>query len=101
MARIVITTFGSSGDLNPFLALALGLRARGHDVVFAIEEGFLASVESAGFAVRPMAGDAMGTMARYTEEIVSSTTPLKSVQILVEKYLVPTLRPKVADLRSA
>ncbi len=28
MARMVLTTFGSSGDINPYVALALGLRAR-------------------------------------------------------------------------
>ena len=33
--RVVVTTFGSLGDLHPYLALALGLRARGHDVVVA------------------------------------------------------------------
>jgi rhamnosyltransferase subunit B len=101
MARIVITTFGSSGDLNPFLALALGLRASGHDVVFAVEEGFRASVESAGFPVRPMTGDAMGTMSRYTDDIITKSTPVQSVRILVEKYLAPTLRAKIADLRAA
>jgi UDP:flavonoid glycosyltransferase YjiC (YdhE family) len=30
MARILITTFGSYGDLHPYLALALGLEQRGH-----------------------------------------------------------------------
>jgi len=37
MARIVITTFGSTGDLNPFIALGLALRSSGHDVLFAVE----------------------------------------------------------------
>ncbi len=37
MARIVITTFGSIGDLNPFVALGLALRSNGHDVLFAVE----------------------------------------------------------------
>ena len=40
MARILITTFGSSGDLNPFVAIGLGLRERGHQVTFAIEGNF-------------------------------------------------------------
>ncbi len=35
MARIVVTTFGSTGDLNPFIALGFALRSRGHDVLFA------------------------------------------------------------------
>jgi hypothetical protein len=40
MARIVITTFGSTGDLNPFIALGLALRSNGHDVLFAVEANF-------------------------------------------------------------
>jgi UDP:flavonoid glycosyltransferase YjiC (YdhE family) len=35
MARIVITTFGSTGDLNPFVALGFALRSSGHDVLLA------------------------------------------------------------------
>ncbi len=38
MARIVLTTYGSSGDLNPIVALGLGLQARGHAVLIAVEE---------------------------------------------------------------
>ena len=33
--RVVLTAIGSLGDLNPYLALALGLQARGHDAVVA------------------------------------------------------------------
>jgi hypothetical protein len=28
--RIVFTTYGSLGDLHPYLAIALGLKAHGH-----------------------------------------------------------------------
>ena len=33
--RICVTTFGSEGDIHPYLALAAGLRDAGHEVVFA------------------------------------------------------------------
>ena len=33
MSKILITTAGSLGDLHPYLAIALGLRQRGHEVV--------------------------------------------------------------------
>jgi len=35
MPRIVLATFGSYGDVFPFLALGCGLRARGHEVCVA------------------------------------------------------------------
>ena len=31
--RVVVTAFGSLGDLHPYLAIALGLKSRGHEVV--------------------------------------------------------------------
>jgi UDP:flavonoid glycosyltransferase YjiC (YdhE family) len=37
MACTIVTTFGSTGDLNPFVALALALRSNGHGVMFAVE----------------------------------------------------------------
>ena len=51
--RIVMTTFGSLGDLNPFIAVAHGLQERGHDVVIATGEGSRAHVESANIAFHP------------------------------------------------
>jgi UDP:flavonoid glycosyltransferase YjiC (YdhE family) len=36
MARIVLTSFGSFGDVNPYIGLALALKARGHTPVVAM-----------------------------------------------------------------
>src|SRR5262249_34135684 len=36
--RIVLSAFGSLGDLHPYLAIALGLRDRGHEAVVATSE---------------------------------------------------------------
>ena len=54
--RIAVTTFGSLGDLHPYLALALGLRARGHDVIVATGECYRNKIGALGLgfaAVRP------------------------------------------------
>jgi rhamnosyltransferase subunit B len=54
--RVVVTTFGSLGDVYPYLALALGLRARGHEVVVATGRCYQARIEALGLgfaAVRP------------------------------------------------
>jgi len=101
MARIVITTFGSSGDINPYVALGLGLRSRGHDIVFAVEDGFREVVASAGFSVHHLTGDAMSALGPHLDELLGKTNPLKSMHVLVEDYLVPTLRPRIRDLLAA
>jgi UDP:flavonoid glycosyltransferase YjiC (YdhE family) len=51
---IVITTFGSFGDLHPYLAIALGLAARGHRVKIATGEAYRAKVESEGIEFHPV-----------------------------------------------
>src|SRR5262249_57217005 len=54
--RIVVTTLGSLGDLHPYVALALGLQARGHDVIVATGECYGRKIKALGLgfaAVRP------------------------------------------------
>ena len=49
MGRIVLTTIGSLGDLHPQIALALELRKRGHNVVFATHKEYQEKIETLGF----------------------------------------------------
>jgi UDP:flavonoid glycosyltransferase YjiC (YdhE family) len=49
VSRIVLTTIGSLGDLHPKIAIALELRKRRHDVVFATHKEYQAKIEALGF----------------------------------------------------
>ncbi|HSF31110.1 MAG TPA: nucleotide disphospho-sugar-binding domain-containing protein [Candidatus Tectomicrobia bacterium] len=54
--EIVMATFGSFGDVNPFIAIAQELQRRGHRVVIATSEQSRAHIESSGvgfYAARP------------------------------------------------
>ncbi len=101
MARIVISTVGSAGDLNPFLALGLGLRERGHDVLFAVEERMSDTLRGAGFAVRPLAGDGEEIFEKYSAEFIDKLSPIPSLRAVVERYLLPSLRHNIEELRAA
>ena len=46
--RVVLTNFGSYGDLHPFIAIGLKLKAQGFDAVIAASEIYRAKVETAG-----------------------------------------------------
>ena len=52
--RIVLATFGSFGDLHPYIALALGLKDRGHEPILATHESYRAKVEGLGLGFRPV-----------------------------------------------
>lgn len=56
MARILLSTFGSYGDLHPYMALGLELRDRGHQVTLATSAFYAEKVRSEGLeflAIRP------------------------------------------------
>ncbi|HEX2912955.1 MAG TPA: glycosyltransferase [Chloroflexia bacterium] len=99
MAKIVLTTFGSTGDLNPFLALGLGLKARGHEVFFAVENDFQATVQKAGFdQVYQLTGD-VSVINAYSKELYSSSNPLASLKIILNRYVLPSLPAKIEELK--
>jgi rhamnosyltransferase subunit B len=99
MARIVITTFGSIGDLNPFIALGFALRSNEHAVLFAVEANFEQRLRSLGFPVRVLTGDQAEALGSYRHQIFNSDQALTSLKLLVDRYILPTLPVKVAELR--
>lgn len=101
MARIVLSTIGTRGDLNPFIALGLGLRARGHDTVFAVEQVFSSALGAEGFAVHTLPGDVISALAPHVKRATGGLTPVPSIRVIVDRWLAPTLRGKVEELRRA
>lgn len=55
--NITILTYGSRGDVQPFLPLSLGLMKRGHFVKLAAPSRFKDLVEGYGISFFPLAGD--------------------------------------------
>jgi rhamnosyltransferase subunit B len=95
--RIVITTFGSFGDFNPYLGLALGLKARGHDTVVATAEFYRPFVEAEGVGFRPVRPD----RNLYDIEAVRRSNPGRTPAYLMKKLLFPRLQESYEDLSEA
>jgi len=55
--KIVILTYGSRGDVQPFLPLSLRLMQRGHSVILAAPARFKNLVEEYGITFFPLPGD--------------------------------------------
>ncbi|HZC05510.1 MAG TPA: glycosyltransferase [Ktedonobacterales bacterium] len=98
MARLVITTIGSSGDLHPFIALGLALRERGHAVVFAVQEAFARHARAEGFEICLLSGDAQ-TLAPHMREMLTSSNPLSSMRVISRHFLAPSLAENIELLR--
>ncbi len=55
--NITILTYGSRGDVQPFLPLSLGLMANGHSVKLAAPSRFKEFIEGYGIQFVPLAGE--------------------------------------------
>lgn len=98
MARIILATFGSYGDLNPFLALALELRRRGHDPVIATAEGYRGDVEGRGLAFAPARPDLDRRDLALLERALDQ---VKGPEVIVREIMMPRVRESYADLERA
>ncbi len=97
MSRIVLNTFGSFGDLHPYLALAIELKRRGHRPVVATSEVYRTKVEAEGVefaAVRPDVGELMG----QTEFLNKIWDAKHGSQYLLRDYLLPKVAQAYEDL---
>lgn len=55
--RVTVLAVGSRGDVQPYVALGVGLQEAGHDVVVATHAAFEGFVRARGLGFRPLAGD--------------------------------------------
>jgi len=95
--RIVIATFGSLGDLHPYIALACALSSRGHRPVIATIDMYRPNVESAGVefaAVRP----AEAQLPAFDEIMPRLFDPLRGPEYLVRILVMAHVREAHEDL---
>lgn len=95
-SRVVLFTFGSLGDLHPFVAVALRLRERGHDAIIATSPTYRERVEALGLGFRPVRpdlpppDDAPELMRRVMNE-------RSGTREVIQGWLLPSLRDTYAD----
>jgi sterol 3beta-glucosyltransferase len=65
--KITILTYGSRGDVQPFIPLSLGLMARGHSVSLAAPSKFKTLVEEHEIPFVPLAGDPEDLSRRFND----------------------------------
>src|SRR5947199_7191453 len=97
-ARIVLAIFGSLGDLHPFLALGLGLKARGHRVAFATHRYYREKIEAEGidfFPVRPEASPDDRELIAFAMDVK------KGPERVLRDIVLPVLRESYEDLLAA
>ncbi|MDP8974529.1 MAG: glycosyltransferase, partial [Actinomycetota bacterium] len=95
--RITVTTAGSRGDVQPYIALGLGLKEAGHEVRLATYAPFEGFVRGHGLDYRPVTGDPGGIVA---ELLASGLNPIKGARTF-RRFLGSTLEPNLAEYEEA
>lgn len=93
--KAVLATLGTTGDLEPFLALGIELRRHGHEVVVASSPAYRERVERLGFHFEPLGSDDFlhrlsdGITAQMTEGLLAAHrrgTSLLSVEDVAQVF---------------
>ena len=99
--RIVLNTFGTFGDIHPYMALAMELQSRGHVPVIATSDVYREKIEGAGlqsFPVRPNLPQPGDQAADLLDKIME---PKSGPRFLMEEVIYPAVRDSYHDLLAA
>ena len=100
MARILLTTMGSLGDLHPYVSIGLELQRRGHQAVIATHGLYRERVEAQMLDFAPVRpnfenwGDTSSVLRDAMDERRGS-------EVVLHKLVLPYLRDSLDDLRRA
>src|SRR5712671_5390132 len=100
--RILLSTFGSFGDVHPYVAIALELKARGHHPIIATSEVYREKMDAVGLDFYPVRPDMPSiddpdAVAKVVEPVMD---PKKGPEA-VGDLIIPYLRDIYSDLDAA
>lgn len=98
MARIILATLGSLGDLHPYIAIALGLKARGHRPVIATITLYRESIETQGIEFHPVRPDLPPLPPGVMQRVMDAR---RGGEVVFKEFVLPYLRASYEDLSAA
>jgi rhamnosyltransferase subunit B len=100
VARILLNTFGSFGDLHPLLALAIELRRRGHETTIATSEIYRSKVEAEGIGFAAVRPD-LRELRNNPDLLRKVWDPRRGSEYLMKEVILPSLDDSFEDLLAA
>ncbi|MFN8058393.1 MAG: glycosyltransferase [Vicinamibacterales bacterium] len=91
--RATILTYGTHGDVQPYVALALELSRRGHRVAVGAPGNFRGFIEDVGATFAPLAGDTRGMLDSPDARRLLASGDVKA--------LMTSIRERIAPIRTA
>jgi len=99
--RIILNTFGSFGDVHPYMAMALELQRRGHSPVVATMEIYREKIEGAGLEFAPVRPNIPQPSEQDPQLIEKIMEPKTGPRFLTEQVVFPAVRDSYSDLLQA
>lgn len=100
--RIVLASLGTLGDVHPFIAVALALKAAGHQPVFAGAKSACPLAKRHGIAFHPVRPDGADVMAETgLDEVAAARAVVDDLGFAVNCVILPHADATLADLRAA
>ena len=99
--RIILNTFGSFGDIHPYMAIAMELKRRGHVPVIATMEVYRDKVKGIGVEFVPVRPHIAEPKQQDPELIKKIMEPKTGPRFLTEEVVFPAVRESYADLLPA
>jgi rhamnosyltransferase subunit B len=98
--RIVLTTFGSFGDIHPYIAVGLELKARGHQATIATSPLYREKIEATGLGFHPVRPD-LAPPEENLETITKAMDLMKGGEFIIKELFSPHVRDGYKDLSEA
>lgn len=98
MAHIVITSWGSYGDLYPYIGLGRALAGRRHRVTLAVPAYYAPMVQGAGLAHAPVGPDIDPDDSDIVARVMD---PVRGPEVLIREWLIPHLEQTCRQLLDA
>ena len=96
--RVALLTYGTRGDVQPFIALARGLQQAGHTATLAAPERMAALAAPDAIPFVPLAGDPAQFMQALIDK--AGRNPLRIMQVMGD-FVFPLAGQVIAGLRTA
>jgi rhamnosyltransferase subunit B len=96
--KIILSTFGSYGDIHPYMAIAMELQALGHHPIIATSELYREKMLAAGFEFIPVRPHIPPPQAQDPEMMEKVMHPRSGSDFLLNEMLFPFVRDGYEDL---
>jgi rhamnosyltransferase subunit B len=98
--HIVLTSFGSFGDIHPYIAIGLELKARGHQAVIATSPSYREKIEATGLGFHPVRPDILPPEENL-EVVIKAMDVKKGSEYIIKDLFASQVRLAYEDLREA